>query len=215
MKKNAAFTLIETLIAICVFWIGILVVLNWLGKTLWNQDKAKVQIQASFLAREWIELMFNLRDANYRKKSPWNCIFTKFENQGLIKLDKNEDEDKKTICKDYFENNKILKVWIDNWDNYIFKDSKTDLSTDFDTNFNNFQIYYHTNNDKNAFYYNHEWEDSEKTWFARYIKIQSVLEDWNSVWDDNLLKVESHVLYKKWALTWDIIMETFMWNYEF
>ena len=59
------------------------------------------------------------------------------------------------------------------------------------------------------------WTEEEKTWFARYLKIDS-----GDVWgggniDDNLLKVESHVLYKRWSLTWDKVMETFIGNYEF
>ena len=32
---------------------------------------------------------------------------------------------------------------------------------------------------------------------------------------DKILKIESHVLYKKWALTWEKVMETFIGNYEF
>ena len=75
MKKIKAFTLIETLIVIVVFCIGILTVLYWLSQTLRNKEYANTQIQSAFFAREWIELVFNLRDANYHKELPWNCIF--------------------------------------------------------------------------------------------------------------------------------------------
>ena len=46
MKKNA-FTLIETIIAIVIFGIGILVVLFGISKTLRNQDYASTQIASS------------------------------------------------------------------------------------------------------------------------------------------------------------------------
>jgi len=29
------------------------------------------------------------------------------------------------------------------------------------------------------------------------------------------LKIESHVLYKKWIFKWEKVMETFIGNYEF
>ena len=70
--------------------------------------------------------------------------------------------------------------------------------------------------DNNSFVYNHNHshteEDGEATWFARYLVIKSV--QWvNS--DDNLLKIESHVLYKRWIFKWEKVVETFIWNYEF
>jgi prepilin-type N-terminal cleavage/methylation domain-containing protein len=85
MKK--AFTLVETLIVIAVFGTGILVVLYGIAQTLGQQDRAKTQITSSFLAREGIELMYHLRDSNYRKELPRNCIF-----QTVEKTDLNESD---------------------------------------------------------------------------------------------------------------------------
>jgi hypothetical protein len=31
--------------------------------------------------------------------------------------------------------------------------------------------------------------------------------------EDKILKVESHVLYNKLGKTWDIVFESFIWNY--
>lgn len=213
MKKIKAFTLIETLIVIAVFCIGILTVLYWLSQTLRNKEYANTQIQAAFFAREWIEMMFNIRDANYHKELPWNCIFSNFE----IPPDRQYDEEVNPFCKDKFSNDKVLKLDIWTEDNFIdIKvdniDKIWDLSDDdvFDTLFDEYQIYKHT--DKDTFLYNHIENDWEATWFARYVVIKSV--GWvNS--DDNLLKVESHVLYKKWIFKWEKVMETFIWNYEF
>jgi prepilin-type N-terminal cleavage/methylation domain-containing protein len=85
MKK--AFTLVETLIVIAVFGTGILAVLYGIAQTLGQQDKAKTQITSSFLAREGIELMYNLRDSNYRKALPWNCLFQPIDVGAVVSAD--------------------------------------------------------------------------------------------------------------------------------
>ena len=64
MKKVTAFTLIEVLVVIAVFSIGILATFHWMTNTFRNEAYADTQIKSAFFAREWIELMFNLRDAN-------------------------------------------------------------------------------------------------------------------------------------------------------
>ncbi|MDR0282784.1 MAG: type II secretion system GspH family protein [Candidatus Peribacteria bacterium] len=90
--KKSAFTLIEMIIVILVFGTGILAVLYGIVQTLANQDRANTQITSSFLAREGIELMYNLRDSNYSKKLPWNCVFDP------IKQNSNESAD--DVCRD-------------------------------------------------------------------------------------------------------------------
>lgn len=212
-----AFTLIETIIAISVFCIGILAALTWITKTLRNQDYANTQIKSAFFAREWIELMFNLRDANYRKELPWNCIFK----EAIITSDSDIEETQldKEFCDWYFWSwwNNILKIGLSH-DDYIYVETWS-LEDDFETNFNNFQIYFHSSWSiiwwETWFIYDYTWNDDEKTRFAKYLVITGVTE-WSTIIDaDKLLKIESHVLYKKWALTWEKVMETFIWNYEF
>ena len=205
MKKLSSFTLIETIIAISIFCIWILTVLFGLSKTLRNQNYANTQIKSAFFAREWIELMFNLRDANYHKELPWNCIF---------QWSKYVDED---WCKERFEPWNILKISIWSEDEYVHAEL-WNLKNDFDEDFENYQIYFHTwniINDQTWFVYNHTWSEEEKTWFARYLFISKVSHDGWEFDTNKLLKVESHVLYKKWELTWEKVMETFIWNYEF
>lgn len=215
MRKLKAFTLIETLIVIIVFCIGILAVLQWLSQTLRNKDYANTQIKSAFFAREWIELLFNLRDANYHKKMPWNCIF----NPKVISSPINENEN--PFCVDYFwswSTANVLKLGIWSDGKYIFVETGI-LANDFDTDLHNFQIYFHNTwnvlNGETWFIYDYTWNEDEATWFARYLLITWVVADWWKIDKDKLLKIESHVLYKKWAITWEKVMETFMWNYEF
>ena len=203
MKKIKAFTLLETIIVIAVFSIGILVVLNGLSQTLRNKDYANTQIKSAFFAREWIEMVFNLRDANYHKELPWNCVF---QWTGHISED---------WCDANLEPWTILKIslWDDN--EYIHAETGSIDGRKFDDILSGYQIYFHTWNDVfdgvTWYYYDYSWTDEEKTWFARYLLITWVVD----IPKDKLLKIESHVLYKRWAITWDKVMETFIWNYEF
>ena len=208
MKKTKAFTLIETLIVIVIFCIGILAVLYWLSQTLRNKEYANTQIQSAFFAREWIELVFNLRDANYHKELPWNCI-----PQLWISNDWE-------WCTKNLEPWMVLKIEIWDWDDYInveVDDEKNiwdiEKDDDFDNIFENYQIYKHLDND--TFLYNHTKGDGEETWYARYIIIKPFNPAEWKIKDIKLLKIESHVLYKKWIFKWEKLMETFIWNYEF
>lgn len=216
MKKFKAFTLIETLIVIVVFCIGILVVLHGLSQTLRNKDYANTQIKSAFFAREWIEMMFNMRDANYHKKLPWNCIFNRVED-----LNGSYAEDKNPFCDSYLWSwdSQVLKISIWSGNEYIHVETKKGVDTqDFDEMFEEYQIYMHTWNNINGetwYYYDYTWSEEERTWFARYLVITWVVEDWNVINKENLLKIESHVLYQRWVMTWERVMETFIWNYEF
>jgi hypothetical protein len=71
-------------------------------QTLGNQDKANTQITSSFLAREGIELMYNLRDSNYRKKLPRNCIFVQNTSVGTIELNDDGTEKTNPFCAGEF-----------------------------------------------------------------------------------------------------------------
>lgn len=205
MKRIRAFTLIEVIFTIVIFCVGILTVLFWLSQTLRNKDYANTQIKSAFFAREWIELMFNLRDANYHKKLPWNCIFQR--KTWTITL---SDENDNPFCDGKFEKWTVLKISIWTWNEYVHVE-KWNAISDFDTAFEEYQIYSHTWM-ANWFVYDYEKNDGEETWFARYIVVDAVT--WVNK-NDKLLKIESHVLYKRWALTWEKVMETFIGNYEF
>ena len=208
MKRIKAFTLIEVIFTIVIFCVGILTVLFWLSQTLRNKDYANTQIKSAFFAREWIELMFNLRDANYHKKLEWNCIFKRKTWPIIL-----NNEDDNPFCDGKFEEWTVLKISIWTWDEYVHVE-KWNAISDFDTAFKEYQIYSHTWM-TNWFVYDYEKNNGEETWFARYLVITWVA-NWSEIIDKKkLLKIESHVLYQRWALTWEKVMETFIGNYEF
>ena len=219
MKKFTAFTLIEVLVVIAVFSIGILATFHWMTNTFRNEAYADTQIKSAFFAREWIELMFNLRDANYHKEVPWNCIFSPNSEGSSITEDYYGNESKNPYCKGYFKTGMILKIWIWTWSEYIQIETGWELKEDFLDNFNEYQIYYHSwvqmNEGNIWFIFNHTWTDEEKTKFARYLVITWVTEWENMIPESSLLKLESHVLYERMWTTWEKVIETFIWNYEF
>ena len=213
MKK--AFTLVETLVVIAVFWTGILVVLIGIVQTLGNQDKAKTQITSSFLAREGIELMYNLRDSNYRKKLDRDCLFQP-QNADIFL----ENIDDNPFCPEKFWSGTVLKLSMD-LEGHVKVESWT-LSESFEENFSAFQLYYLTGEDIPFQFIHSSGEESEENalWYARYILIKPVLEkiDGNEevsiVPKERILKIESHVLYQKGGLTGDRVMESFIGNYR-
>ena len=74
MKIKKAFTLIEIIIAIVIFSVWILSVLRLVTSNLSLMDKNNLRTQATLLAKEGIELVYNLRDANIKKELSWNCL---------------------------------------------------------------------------------------------------------------------------------------------
>lgn len=67
LMNKKAFTLIEVLIAITVFSVGVLAVLNLIMNNLSTLDKVQTKITATLLAKEGIELAYNIRDSNLQK----------------------------------------------------------------------------------------------------------------------------------------------------
>jgi hypothetical protein len=143
-----------------------------------------------------------------------NCIFNKdgFEpNRPYSEVDE-------PFCDWLFASWTILKIWIWTDDKFIETEIIDKLDDGFDENLSKFQIYLHTWSDLNGFtgyLYNHDSKGGEETWFGRYLLIKEVSDGENTVDSDKLLKIESHVLYKRWYLTGEKVMETFIWNYEF
>lgn len=74
MKKKSAFTFIEVIIAITVFAIGVLAVLRLITQNLVTLDNTQMRTTATFLAKEGIELVYNMRDSNLDKLLPWDCV---------------------------------------------------------------------------------------------------------------------------------------------
>lgn len=222
MKKKLAFTLIEILIAISVFAIGILAVLRVLTGNLSTLDTANIKLQATVLAKEGIELLYNVRDSNLEKNLSWNCVMNPavygWTTDDLNGYYWDSDNPEWIICSWKFWINQLLKLSFDK-NNYLYQEL-LNKSDSFEDLFKNAQLCLFSWDD-NMYWYaycsdNSNWEE---TIFARYISFSPVYygtdfsTDSEPLSTGKILKVDVHVLYDKLGKTWDIVFESFIWNY--
>ena len=68
-KKVWAFTLAETLIVCSIFAVFVLWLILWINRAFAFMNNTRVLVRATNFAREWVEMVYNLRDSNWRKYS--------------------------------------------------------------------------------------------------------------------------------------------------
>lgn len=212
MPKKSGFTLIEVIIAITVFAIGVLAILRLVGQNLITLDTTQLRTSATFFAKEWIELVYNMRDSNIAKWLPWDCVLQPTFTLDIVWNFVNPDE----ACMWKFSSwtNKILQISFDSGA-YIYAmpvDAGVNFAELWSWNklyYVTWDIWWHT-----LFWYSsHSEVGQDPTYFARYILFTGVRE-WTDVLPrDTVLKVESHVLYTKWSKTWEIVLESFIGNH--
>ena len=224
MKKKYALTLIEILVAILVFSIWILAVLRVI---MWNisvMDYTNSKLQSTILAKEWIELLYNVRDSNLEKNLSWNCVMSPYvfnwsEDELSYSINNpnmnSSSSFESVICSDHFSFSKLLQLSF-NKEFYIIQNTIPKI-TDFDELFEKNKLCLYKDVSKNLSWYayckDEEWW--EETFFARYLSFTwvKISESSNVLPENKILKVESHVLFKKWWKTWDVVFESFIWNY--
>lgn len=69
------FTLIETLFAILIFSTALVALMSIAGRGISATSSARQQITAHYLAQEGLEVVRNMRDANYFRNAPWGTGF--------------------------------------------------------------------------------------------------------------------------------------------
>lgn len=184
MKKTTQwFSMIEILIGIFIFTLGLASIYALLISTLNMNEYSKNSIIATNLSREAIESIRNIRDNNYNNLYKWN----KFPGT---------------------DTNKIFSTWVyyqvEN-DFTTFSDETVRISEisdfvewkDHILAMDNYQLCF---DDLKRYTYDCS-ADRDKTWFYRYVKFDEVV--YNSWWVNTIvkdaLKVTSKVIwYKKW-----------------
>ncbi len=185
------FTLIEILIVLLVFSIGVLAVLRLSLQNIYTMSELEARNTATLLAKEWLELVYNTRDSNRIAALPRDCI-----------INKNLDIYNNKICQNHFLDHWWLWT-IENWEQINFnKVDKDDIQT-------NSKLYISW--DK-TYKYTHS-QTKEESIFSRYILFTWVQEDDKIIDTWYILKLESHVIYQKWIQQKEIVLETFIWNY--
>lgn len=72
--KAKSMTLIEVLITIVVFTVGILVILQIITSSLSLWSRSRNRTNATMLAKEALEMVYNIRDTNLDKAQQWGCM---------------------------------------------------------------------------------------------------------------------------------------------
>lgn len=197
-------SLVEVLIAIAVFAVGILSIAYLVINNVWLYQKSKLKTTATMLAKEWIEIVYNRRDTNIKKWWLRNCLEL-------------EPWSYAWVCKTYFHDINDL-----GWSSIRMIDTDTDQGYRFikpaGTLANNslylrpskdgpFKVYTSFSNVKII------WT-SDRTPFVRTITFQPVyLEpEWKQAYPDKILKVTSTVYYKKWVYSGSVVIQSFIWD---
>lgn len=187
MKKNKiAFSMIEILVWILIFTMWIISVYSIINSTLNLNDYNKNYIIASYLAREQVELVRNIRDSNYKKVQIYNQL--------------NPSSDSHTILFEYW---KYYKIENDFALTNSFPISISEISnfwewkSELNSKMQNYKLCLTSDN---IYTFDCSWT-SIKTQFYKYIKIDKVeYNDWvNNKTIDDAFKVTSKVI---WYMRW-------------
>jgi len=192
MRK--AFTLIELIIAIIIFWVGLLAVLVVLNKNVTLAKKLELKTQATLLAKEGMELVYNLRDSNNIKYLPWDYLTW------------NADQIKNKTYVKIQSNKMYIPIVLLTWNKIVLRQISDIKKT---------RLFLQTGNFLNPawemiyswFFYNYfTWQ---KTPFYRYVMFSwFYLQPENSTKPDKILKLVSKVWYIHWSLTGQVIFES-------
>ena len=201
MRKKA-FTLIEILIVIVIFWVGILAILSIMANSVKNFDTINMQTRATLLAKEGIDLAFHHRDSNLEQGYPWDYyartgnndwgkeefLWKDWNTTFKIGLSVNKDQNPYYLL----EKIKIWEYTADTFDEYFktfaLKLTKPELT-------------------KNITLYTYKaTTETPNKGYARRIEFVPP-----TIKNLGLLKVSSHVIYKRWSFTGEVVLESLLW----
>ena len=195
-----AIILPEVLLSVIIIWIGILLILTVVINSLYIAERVKLKTQWTFLANQGLEILYSFVETNKQRWLPWNCV----------KLNSNFDCEKKLYDSSYWQIS-FMRTWGESL--YPTKGIYFIKPTDDSFENNRLYLFSGTYNGFNYKVYNYiSWE---KTFFARFIKVSKFYSapDWGFISWDKILKITSYVLWKKWFYSWNVYLETFIWNF--
>lgn len=193
--RQKGFTLIEILVVIVVFGVGILAILTMLTNSIGYFDIVNMQTRATMLAKESLDLAYAHRDSNLEQGYPRNYVAWP-ENTEL-----------------FWKSGEKYKLGFSPDNNYYLlqKIEEQDQKSDFKSNFETFRVILETRDENLPSYYRYLKEKDDSTdvnkGFARRIEFSKV--EWGFP-ENKLLKISSHALYQRWATTGEVVLEWFI-----
>lgn len=222
-------TLIEVMVAIGVFGIGILGVVSLMTNNISALHRAEVQTTATMLANNWLEMLLHTKHTNRLRQLPWDCLLYQETEKGrwcttsfgslaqddeLLILDRGDE----WLCRNNFNNEWFLtnrektQLW-----QYEGKQEFWDDSIFLARYVHTWSLVMYDDGDagqkkcSREFLSNDTTKNMTDTSFARYITftwVQHLPEGVN--FSGKIYKANVHGVYKQGALTGKITLETFV-----
>ena len=127
LNKKKWFTLVEVLLVCSIFAIMVTWIILAINRSYVFLSNARLQVRATNFAREWVEMMFNIRDTNWRKQSGQKDKCWLFY--------KNQECTGNNIANNSFGSwLYVLKEWVSwSWDAYIYAEDLAGVGSNFYT----------------------------------------------------------------------------------
>jgi len=213
------------MVALAVFGIGIIAVLTVITQNLSTITQVHIKSRAFALAKEGMELVFQIRDTNNVTYYPRDCLIAK-QTQDIIEL---SEED--SVCDASFQLYSgqtaydVAFVWYDpRAQNLPYVSVHSWSWSSFMDHWEQAQIFNYWNswnvNTWQPWFARYGYADQdERLWeptaFARYIQFEPIeYLPHADVLATQLVKVSSVVLFQQWSYTWEARIESFVWNVE-
>lgn len=195
----------EIIIALFVFAVGILAVIRVITTNISIIDTMKLRIQAQSLAKEGIDIAFNIRDTNLARGMDRNCAY--LTPAAIAALTTPGVPFAGQICADSFAAGKKFRVSLDPVGKFRVASATT--GANFDATFSLNQLMTTTGISQ---YTGNVVIDTPGTpsYFARYLSFAPVYQSGIALDQMKLIKVTSHVLFKKWSIKGEATLESFI-----
>lgn len=194
MKYPSWFTFIEIVIAIFVFSVGILAVLQVMTRNLSLIAQSQTKTTAASFAQEGIALTFSLRDANRTKWYARDCI----PSSQVFTVTEPSEED---FCQ-----YRMQELATSGWYLLLWFSPTQYMSINVVQNSNDSQLFSQTGE-----WYYVAYSGTDTTKYSRYIQFTPVQDAGTPIPTDNVLKVTSVVHYAQGAETGHVQLESFIW----
>ena len=188
--------MIEILVVIVVFGVGILAILTMLTNSIGYFDTVNMQTRATMLAKEALDLAYSHRDSNLEQGYPRNYV-------GY------DETNNREIVRAPWEVWEVYKLGFSKEGYYLLE--KSEKKSDFSSNFDAFRVVLEKGDRNLPSYYRYLEEKDASTdvskGFARRIEFSKV--KWEFP-ENKLLKISSHALYQRGSTTGEVVLEGFI-----
>lgn len=193
-KKNlySGMTLLEVLVALMVFGTGVLVIMLMMTRNISRMQEIKLKTTATLLSKEWLELIYYIRDTNIKQSMYRDCIQKDVSTSSCIR----------SFLENWQQNAKYTVGSTAAWELRIEplvnpEDARLFLQKDSEAA----QRYVHTYDGSGA-------PALESTPYSRTITISAA--SWYENHADTVLSLRSTVTYQKWSTQWEVTLESFI-----